>query len=200
MTNYTYTINRPIGSQSPAAQRQTLETNTNSNAAIWTEDHHGFGDNVGGTHKFMRLPAFTAPAVVSDTGTQGSVLFPAAGVADVNTAQAYFKNTNLTFPVSALRAFAVFDGSAIGAIVPQNGYNIASINQGSTGQYVITLTTNAVASNRFAVMSNADNSGGIILNSNYNITGTGTFTLSTYSYSPFTLRSSNSVSFLVLQI
>ena len=51
MPNFTYSRNFPDGNLTPAAQRSTLTTNTNSVDSIVNVDLVGFNDNNGGFHQ-----------------------------------------------------------------------------------------------------------------------------------------------------
>lgn len=144
MSNLTYTSGRPAGNISPAAQRSDLQTNNDNNALIWDIDHYGFNNNNGGTHQFVRMP--NNVALPGMTGL-ASGIDTTPGSANAAASQAIFKNSDASFPISAIRAFGLFQSGAL-----LNSYNIASIT--GTNPYVLTLNANATTTNNAIVIIN----------------------------------------------
>ena len=200
MTNYTYTTGIPNGSLTPAQNRPTMTTNNDSNFNIWTEDHHGFNNNQGGAHKFMRMPEFTNPAVISSTGTQGGVVYDAAGIASTTNPQVFFKNGLGTFLLSGIRAFG-FVNSA-GAIQGGQSLNVTSVTKiNGTGRFTVNLTANAVSSANYVVLAMcARNASGHSVVCNLEGIGVSSFEIITISAETHVVSDPNSLAFLAIQI
>lgn len=152
MSNYNYTQNIPRSDQSPATQRPSLETNTNSIYSIISEDHFGFGVDNGGEHKRVSFPdnygSTTPTALDSELRTQ-------PGTANVTASQLLYTNSSASFPVSLIRAFAVFPASASGTgVTLTNSYNIDSVDVNITsGTSTVNITSGAVDGTSYGVIT-----------------------------------------------
>lgn len=75
MTNYTYTADIPDAPNNPSNDQGPMKTNTNSINSIIGEDHYSFNDNLGGQHKWVRMPlsgggsGTIPPALTASEGT-----------------------------------------------------------------------------------------------------------------------------------
>ncbi len=202
MTNYAYTTGIPNGALTPSQNRPTMTQNNDSNNSIWNEDHNGFNDNVGGTHQFMRMPNFTAPAVISETGTQGSVVYTAAGVAANTIAQLFFKNPNATYHLSPVKAWAFCNGSAGGIVVFQS-FNVSSVTRTSPGTYSVVMPANVVTTQNYAVLittARRDNGTGRAIIGNYESQTATSFQVITIDPVAQLVADPFSFSFMVIQI
>lgn len=201
MSNYSYTTGIPNGSLTPAQNRPTMTQNNDSNNSIWTEDHNGFNDNVGGSHQFMRMPNFTAPAVLSETATQGSVIYTAAGTADATKAQGFFKNPNVTLQLCPIRAWGYCIGTN-GAVIAGQSVNV-SATTGANGQYTITLSANTVSSVNYMILTSATqraNGSGHGMVANYSIISTTQFQILTFDPIANSVQAPFSFTFAVIQL
>lgn len=141
MAIFNYNRDIPDGPNNPSNDQPLMKTNTNSTDEILAVDHVSFEAQNGGTHKQVSFFSNNVPGAL---GANTSVIYTNAGSADATHPQLYWKNTLLTSPLSAIRSFATFT-SATGAIVPDNAFNIASINKASASSAIdITLTANAI--------------------------------------------------------
>jgi hypothetical protein len=130
-----YTQGIPFRTDNPSDDQPDMKINNDSNYGIWQVDHHGFApDPTGGQHIQQTYPGFAAPSTPS-ASTAASVAYPAAGVDQNTTAQYYFQNVNATFPLSAIKAFGVFNGlAADGDVTIINSWNVnGNIVQTHTG-------------------------------------------------------------------
>lgn len=192
MTNLTYTTGRPAGNISPAAQRVSMTTNNDSNASIWTQDHYGFNDNNGGTHKYVRMPANVAlPGMINLQSGLGSV----TGVADPTKSQLVFKNSLATFPVSLFKAYGFITGTTL-----SNAYNVTSVTNPSTGQYLVTLSVTLTGSYG-VILTPATPSGGGFPNiaASYVILNSTQFRIYTQDTQNSTGLNVSNLTFIVLQ-
>lgn len=109
MATYNFVPGVPNPPDNPSDNVDNMRDNNDNFAAIWEEDHVGFNNNNGGTHKQQRYEAFGSPALlVGPVPANASTSYPGAGVADPNTAQNYFVNTKCSVPMSAIRAYGNF--------------------------------------------------------------------------------------------
>lgn len=65
--NLTYTTGIPDGPHNPSADQSPMKVNNDSNATLWTIDHFGFNDNLGGYHNIIHQPIQGSdPAVIAN--------------------------------------------------------------------------------------------------------------------------------------
>jgi len=143
----TFTFNIPAANNNPSNDQPLMEGNFTAISNLINVDHIGFNTATSGLHQQIHLPNFTAPTVINGTLTQGSLIYPAAGVADVTRAQLYYKNDyNVAFPLSAIKAFGRFDnvGTAVNAI------NLSAV--GGAGVFTLTMPVNTVSSINYSVV------------------------------------------------
>jgi hypothetical protein len=125
-----------------------MKTNTNSTDTIIAVDHYSFADLPSGTHKQVTISGKNAAGAQTDPS---SVIYTANGTAST-VAQLEYRNQSGIFPLSCIRAWATFDGTgALGAIVPIQSVNVASVVKTSTGNYQVTPTANSVTGTSLAV-------------------------------------------------
>lgn len=150
-----YNRDIPDGPHSPSADQPNMKTNTNSIDDIINVDHYSFGVGNDGQHKQSTYPNFASPGAIVDPA---SLIYTLTGVAGPGHAQAYFKNSQGAFPISAIKAIANFScltSTSSGAIAPASGasVNVTGITQtgGVTGTWVLALNANTINSNAAAV-------------------------------------------------
>lgn len=177
MPNFIFNDAIPDAANNPSFDQPDMKTNNISTNGILAIDHVSFNTNFGGNHLQVHLSQFsTSNAVVNGNLTEGSVVYSAAGVADPAHAQLNFKTDNGTFLLSGIRAFASVDSA--GVIIATQSSNIASVVRNSAGIFTITLTANAVTSDKFLIfISSRQAANGNPIIGNYVITGIGTFQL-----------------------
>lgn len=159
MTNFAYITGIPATNNNPSDDQPDMMDNNDNAALIWNEDHIGFNAPNGGLHRQSAYPAFSSGIVpIGDDPNEGSVAFPAAGLADTTRAQYYFRNVNNTYCMSTIRAFGVFKPTvADGAVSLDNGMNVASITQSNTIKtWTIVLSPGVTTSNNVAVFINSN--------------------------------------------
>lgn len=149
MTNFAYIKGIPATNDNPSDDQPDMLNNNDNAALIWETDHIGFNAPNGGLHQQNSYPAFSSGTVpVGDDPNEGSVAFPAAGVADTARAQYYFRNVNSTVPLSALKVFGVFIPLPVNPmsqdISPLNQFNVSGpiIQTTNTARPFWTITIN----------------------------------------------------------
>jgi hypothetical protein len=155
MSNYTYTKGRPVGNQSPAAQRSTLQTNNDSAFDIWTEDHFGFEDDAGGTHKQVTFSGNNEPS----SPTNPPVLFTntqdgAGTTLPGSLAQLFFYTGEESKSKDQYRSQSPGSVLLPGGIVVKWGYGTAT-TAGSSNSFVTPFPTTC-----FGVVLTAIQAGG----------------------------------------
>lgn len=148
MTNFAYITGIPATNNNPSDDQPDMLNNNDNGALIWETDHIGFNAPNGGLHQQSSYPAFSSGIVpVGNDPNEGSVAYPAAGVADPTIAQYYFRNVNSTLPLSCIKAFLTFaNPNAVLPSVPFTGFNIDSVSSTNPPgflQFAITLTANS---------------------------------------------------------
>lgn len=193
--SFTYNNAVPAAPNNPSNDQPDMLTNAQSIASIWSVDHIGFNASNGGTHLQTTFISKNTPAAQTDPS---STLFTASGTAST-VAQLKYRNQNGTFQISPIAAWAFCDST--GAIQGGQSVNVVSVVHNSTGNYTVTLTSNAVTGSNFAVFLSSGLSTGGTNNiiSNYTITGAGTFTIEFVNTGAF-FKDPVSFSFQVLQI
>lgn len=203
MTNFTYTKGRPAGQVSPAAQRAALQQNTDSAADIWNENHYGFNDNDGGTHRLVVIPNNNTPA--SPTGL-ASAIYTATGTAEPSGSQLLYAASNGIFPLSCIRAFAVCSGvGTYGSTPPLNGFNVDTVSRVSAnGTLTVNLTSGVLSGTSYAVLcSNSQASSGASADQvlcTYTIVSSSSFTIRTVNVALNAVVDVSTISFLVMQL
>lgn len=194
---FTFNSGIPGPNDLPSESQPLILQNFSSDSGIWAVDHIGFNTANGGTHEQI---TFVDYASVGAPSGHASFVYPAAGVADNSKPQVYFKSQNGTFPLSAVRAWAVCDTT--GAILSSQSSNISSIVSNGGGAYTVSLTANAVKSSVFgiSVTATTGSPANNICFGNGQPTGTGTFTLQFYSVSTQALRNPPGFTFVVYQL
>jgi len=163
--SFTFSTTIPAAANNPSVDQPVMLQNNVATNGIIGVDHITFNTANGGNHLQVHLPAFTAPTVVNGTGTQGSVIYSVAGVADSSYAQLTFLNArSLNFPLNLIRAYALSDTN--GNVISSQSFNVTSIARSGPGtSYTITLPANVVTgTTNYAVFSQATDFN-IILNS-----------------------------------
>ena len=124
-----YNINMPDGPNNPSDDQPKMKENTNSIQTIIDVDHYAFGVGNGGWHKQVTFPEQNTPLASTDPS---SVIYTDQGTASTKS-ELQFQNANGVFPVSAVRAFLVFQNinnvAVTTPIVPENQYNVMSVNK-----------------------------------------------------------------------
>lgn len=144
----TYTRDIPDAPNNPSVDQGPMKTNTNSIDSIIAVDHYTFADIPSGTHKQVTISGKNAAGAQTDPA---SAIYTASGTAST-VAQLTYRNQDGIFPLSCVRAWVSFAGTAaVGVIVPIQSVNIATVNKSATGTYQITPTANALTGTSLAV-------------------------------------------------
>ena len=140
---FSFTTTQPAANNNPSTDQPDMLTNNVSTNGILAVDHISFNTANGGNHLQTHLPFFTNPTVVNGQNTEGSIIYGAAGTANTAKAQAFFKDANSTYILSALRAFGNFTFTVAGLVITRNtDYNISTITVSGTNPYTFTITLN----------------------------------------------------------
>ncbi|MEO8253187.1 MAG: hypothetical protein ABI554_02285 [Flavobacterium sp.] len=186
MTNYTFDSTIPFAQNNPSVDQPKMLANNVSTAGIFTQDHIGFNANNGGTHLQNSYTNFSPGTLITgSSANEPSVTYPAAGVADNTRAQYYFKNSNNTYPMSCMRAWAFCSGAVANpgnSVINSQSVNIVSVIKDVTlnGTFLVTMVANAVASADYGVLvscSTPNNTTTSVFSISYIITSATTFTL-----------------------
>lgn len=194
MPNYTYSRDFPAGDRTPAEQRTTLTTNTNSVDSLVNVDLYGFNNNNGGLHQQVTLPANNTPG--AQTGLS-SVVYSGPGTADPASSQLFYRNSLAIFPLSLFKAFGLITGTAL-----TNSYNITSVTNGILGQYDVTMSV-MLPGSAFAVIALPgvlSGGGNPNVTISFRITGPNSFILYTQDTSANTPINVSNFTFVVLQV
>jgi hypothetical protein len=192
----TYTRDIPDAPNNPSVDQGPMKTNTNSIDTIIAVDHYTFADVPSGTHKQVTISGKNAGGAQTDPA---SIMYTSSGTAS-SVANLNYRNQNGIFPLNCVRAWALVTGA--GTIDTSQSVNVVGpLGHPSTGNYQVTLTANAVSSNKFAVIVSGIcvNPGNAVI-AGYNITGVGTFDLNFFSITGGTFANPTGFSFMVLQI
>jgi hypothetical protein len=128
----------------PSQSQSLILANFTNDPLIWDVDHIPFNTNFSGTHvqntyvNFSTSVVNTPPGFPSGSTAEASIAFTAPGIDQNTTAQYYFEQNNgssTTFPLSAIKAFGVFNGlTADGNVTIINSWNVmGNIAQTHTG-------------------------------------------------------------------
>lgn len=150
---FTWNANIPAANQSFSVSQGLIETNFSTLDSVENVDHYAYstGGPLQGQHKQITFPANNAPG--AQTGL-ASTLYTNTGTALSSASQLFWRNSQSIFQISAVRAWATFDGGQAGpTIIFGQGYNVASITRSATaGLYNIELSVGAVNSADFGVV------------------------------------------------
>ncbi len=188
--------NIPASGNNPSNDQLPMQQNFSNISGYLNVDHVLQGTTGAGKHLQITLPTQNVPGAQTDPA---STVYTNTGTASV-VSQLFYKNQNATLQLSAIRAWALVDGTT-GNIINSQSVNVSSVVRNSAGNYTVTLTTNAVSSSSFAVLvSSTRTTINTLASSGYTITGTGTFTLR-FDYNPLGSGSDvTNFSFQVLQL
>jgi hypothetical protein len=173
--SFTWYANIPSSSQKFSISQPQLQTNTQTLNSIIGVDHvaPSSGGPTQGQHLQVTLPGNNVPGAQSGLA---SIIYTDQGEALNTASQFFWVNSQATFHVSAIRAWAFCNSSGI---VSSQSSNVSSVSRSGQGQYVVTLTSGAVNSSNFGVLVSAtlqnNFTTGVI--PGYVITGTGTLQL-----------------------
>lgn len=196
MPSFTYNATIPAANNSPADDQSIMLQNTSSISGLVSQDHVGFNTANGGQHLQVSLPGNNTAG--PQTGL-ASTIYSGPGTAKPSTSQLFYRNGDVPYQVSCVRAWGFCNS---GGVISSQSYNVSTVTRSSAGNYVVTLSANAVNSANFAVLVSANintlvTSGSI---PGYVITGTGTFQLNFRALSGAFAVDPDSFSFTVLQI
>lgn len=76
MTFQTYNLNIPNPPNNPSIDVPNMQTNTNSIANLWLQDHFGFNDSLGGDHKQISMPVIAGGSIPSGRTVSEATLYP----------------------------------------------------------------------------------------------------------------------------
>ena len=156
---FPFNENVPATGHDPSNDYQTMQQNNVSSFGIMGVDHLTYGTNGAGTHVQTTFKQYASPA---NPATNASVAYPAAGVASNSTAEYFFKNSQATFLLSALKAFGQISISAVTSTPITTITNSYNVNVGTSSQafngapnrgvvYTINLNNNIINTNNAAV-------------------------------------------------
>lgn len=148
--SFTFSTTIPAAANNPSVDQPDMLQNNVATNGILAVDHITFNAANGGNHLQMHLPGFTNPSVVNGGASDGSVIYSAAGVADVTRAQIYYKNAHaLQIPLSPIKAFGCFDSA--GTLL--NGMNLTVSAHGSTGVYTLDIPANILTGTNYSIIT-----------------------------------------------
>jgi len=179
--SFTFNTGIPAANNDPSVDQPDMLSNNVSTNAILAVDHVTFNTANGGTHKQTTFIGKNPPGAQVDPT---AVLYTNDGVANATHPQLRYRNSQGIFPISALRAAAVFQLVAVnGAVIPTNAFNIASIvASGPPAGKIYTITLNANSVNSDDVIVSIDFSN-INTGANYTFIG-GVLTINTTNRFP----------------
>ena len=204
---FTWNANTPAANQSFSVSQGLIETNLGTLDSVENVDHYPYstGGVLQGQHKQITLPANNVPGAQSGLV---STLYTNTGTALSSASQLFWRNSQSIFQVSAVRAWAKFDGGQpVGVITFSQGYNVTSITRSATaGVYNVVLSVGAVDSADFAVIvtgaiatpgTGTPTVAGV---STLAFGASGTFNINLLKLSDLTGTNGNPISFVVLQV
>lgn len=149
--SFTFNTTIPNANNDPSEDQPIMLQNNISNNAILAVDHISYNTANGGTHKYVQFKSIQAPGAPAGTESNIQVV---AGVANTNP-QLIFQNSNASFPVSLIRAYAVFTAVPAGSVTILNSYNVDSIvKNGAATTITVTLTADCTTGNNIGVLLN----------------------------------------------
>lgn len=192
----TFSYNRdiPDAPNNPSRDQPKMKTNTNSIDDLIDVDHVSFETALGGFHKQV---SFNNTNVVGVLPTNPiSILYTQSGTAS-SVADLYYANQNRFFQALPIRAWGFVDGT--GTIISSQQLNVSGIIRPVTGQFDVTLQSNAVTGTDFAILASITATGiNVVATINYTITGPAAFSLFTRDISGNAINPT-SFSFIVIQ-
>lgn len=192
MTYYPINTNVPLATNNPVNDVTPTRTNFSNLNGYLQVDHTNPDSTTAGFHKqvtFNLLQTAPAPA------TPQSVLYTGAGVADTTDPQLYWTNSQMTIPVSPVKAWGRYTVSGGVATSVQNT-NVSSVTKTSAGIFSVVLATGATSTSSYGIICTV---GAAAYFDNYTITGTSTFSM-TFRATGGGLLDPVDFTFLVLQI
>lgn len=189
-----YNLDIPDAPNNPSVDQPNMRTNTNSINTIIAVDHYTFADTPSGTHKqvTLRAAAIDSPSIIS----------LANGTANPAVKNAILTTSNsVVLPLNCVRAWGYVQGGVGPVVIASQSVNVSTVTRSSAGHYVITLTANAVSSDKFAVITSsllASSANGT--QSGYQITGVGTFEINFTKLDGTGSPDPANFTFIVLQI
>jgi hypothetical protein len=165
--SFTFDITIPAAPNSPSVDQPKMLQNNISANGILAADHITFNAPNGGMHTQMHMTQFVNPSAVSNGASDGSVIYPAAGIADPTRAQIYYKNAfQVQLPISPIKALGTFDGA--GTLL--NGINLTvSSHTSLTGLYVFAIPVNIITTNNYLVHINSVTDPNFVIVGSYEI-------------------------------
>jgi len=153
--SFTFNTGIPAANNDPSVDQPDMLSNNVSTNGILAVDHVSFNTANGGTHKQTTFIGKNPPGAQVDPT---AVLYTNDGVANTAHPQLRYRNSQGIFPISALRAGAVFQIVGVnGAVIPTNSFNIASIvASGAPAGRIYTITLNANTVNSDDVIVSID--------------------------------------------
>jgi hypothetical protein len=134
MTFQTYNLNIPASANDPSVDQPLMQTNTNSTANLFLQDHFGFNDNAGGNHKQVHLKNEAAP---------GGIGANADGVFYANLANGqswpFWQNTLGSFQILGQNSLVSPGYITLGGLIIQWGTNTSA--SGATISFPISFPT-----------------------------------------------------------
>ncbi len=174
---FTFNTGIPAAGNNPSNDQPIMQANNVADAGIWNVDHVGFNQNNGGRHLQVTFNSKNTPGVQTDPI---STLYTANGSVS-SVAELFYKNQNATFPISAIRAWALC--TPAGIVGSSNVASVARTIGQPAGVFTVTLATGAVSNSSMGIlvsMQSTSTTVGPPLRASiwqYIITGTGTFDL-----------------------
>jgi len=190
--SFTYNLGIPATNNNPTTDQPNMKINNDAIASIIAVDHVGFNASNGGKHNQVTFPAENVPG---SPPASGGVLYTGPGVADATHPVMNFQNANLVFPVSLIRAYAVFT-AATGTISATQKINVASVTRFSAGVYDIVLNANVTTNTDYSVFVTGTGQAAVSVTFAVTISGATTFRI-TYGTG---LSEPTTISFIVTQL
>lgn len=183
MSSFTFYPNIPNAPDNPSFDQPLMQINSQSTNGLIGVDHVTFNQfnpsntpqspgQGGGQHIQVTFNSKNVP--VGTPTDPLSILYTNSGVAST-VADMYFKNQNSIFPISAVRAFGIINGTS-GVTDPNQFINLTS--SGGAGTYSITLNAGTVNSTSYGVYIGINSS--ISLTATYDNLLTSGFKVFTY--------------------
>jgi hypothetical protein len=153
--SFTYYPTIPNAPDNPSYDQPLMQINSQSINSLIGIDHVTFNSigaggpgASGGQHLQVTFNGKNVPGSVTDPL---SILYTNSGVASP-FADMRFTNQNGVFPVNLVRAYAFCNTAGVAA---SQMINVVSVIHSATGEYDVTLTTNAVANQNFGILVSA---------------------------------------------
>lgn len=162
-TTYSFNENIPAANNNPSADQPIMQTNNASTKSIIGVDHVTFGTATGGagssdgqhlqvTYNNKHSPAAQVDPI-STAYTNNSATMAEVRGSTTTVAQNFYRNQNGIYPLSPIKAFAVFTCSQGATTNVDMGINIASLTSNGAGTvYTINIVPGAVQGTVVAVL------------------------------------------------